>query len=203
MARLLFSCLLAALITLATANVSNTDQHPLAKPAHHKKFCLIWGNYPLKENQPFRLMAQVKHMYELVLARQDAHQTLYYGYGHNPTNICIVSSEDQECSRDTWLDCVEEWAEYRIRLESPTKSYLTVVDNQVQTTASYEEASLLSMHTVYSGISWRVQFRHLGVPNRERLFFTVDNYQSPVQLLPITAALDQEKASNYFYLIAE
>ncbi|KAF9394454.1 hypothetical protein CPC16_011244 [Podila verticillata] len=64
------------------------------------------------------------------------------------------------------------------------KSYLKVVDNQVQTTAG-------------------VQLRHLGVPNRERLFFTVDNYQSPVQLLPITAALDQEKASNYFYLITE
>lgn len=148
-------------------------------------------------------MAQTKYMYELVLASQEAHRALYYGYGYNPTNLCVVSSEDQECSRDTWLDCVEEWAEYRIRLESPMKGYLKVVDNQVQTTASYEEASLFSMHTLYLGISWRVQLRHLGVPNGERLFFTVDSYQYPVQLLPITAALNKEWTSNYFYLITE
>ncbi|KAI9239320.1 MAG: hypothetical protein BYD32DRAFT_450299 [Podila humilis] len=155
MARLLFSCLLATLITLVNANVSNTDQHPLAKPAPHKKFYLIWGNYPLKENQPFRLMAQLERAPDVVLRIR-----------LQPDEHCIISSEGQECSCDTWLDCVEEWAEYRIRLESPMKSYLKVVDNQ-------------------------------------RLFFTVDNYQSLVQLLPITAALDQEKASNYFYLITE
>ncbi|KAG0348226.1 hypothetical protein BG005_011668, partial [Podila minutissima] len=38
------------------------------------KSCLIWGYFPLKENQPFRLMAHMDSMWALGLHSKDGFQ---------------------------------------------------------------------------------------------------------------------------------
>ncbi|KAF9394453.1 hypothetical protein CPC16_011243 [Podila verticillata] len=179
MVRLLFSCLLASLVAIAAA--SHTNQHPLSRPKPPKD-CLLWEHSPLKESQPFRMMAWNNTMHSIDLCSDNDFQTSYYRR-FEPTDMCLVSSATAECSAETQLDCIEQGAEYRMRVDYPTKGYLRVVDDEIHTTHHYEEASPFSMVVMYRTV--RIQYQ---VPNGAKLLFAVHEYASPVKVLPEPSA---------------
>lgn len=143
-------------------------------------------------------------MHSVDLCSDDEFQTLYYtknGIGsrrYEPTHVCLVSSATAECSAETQLDCIEQGAEYRIRVEYPTKGYLKVVDDEIHTTRNYEEASLFSMVVMFRTV--RIQYQ---APNGAKLFLTVHDYASPVKVLPEPSGAAQYRVSIGFYLFPD
>ncbi|KAF8927743.1 hypothetical protein BGZ52_004157, partial [Haplosporangium bisporale] len=194
MVRLLFSCLLASLVAIAAA--SHTNQHPLSRPKPPKD-CLLWEHSPLKESQPFRMMAWNNTMHSVDLCSDNDFQTSYYRR-FEPTDMCLVSSATAECSAETQLDCIEQGAEYRMRVDYPTKGYLRVVDDEIHTTHHYEEASPFSMVVMYRTV--RIQYQ---VPNGAKLLFAVHEYASPVKVLPEPSGTAQYRVAIGFYLFPD
>ncbi|KAF9378781.1 hypothetical protein CPB97_009325 [Podila verticillata] len=101
--------------------------------------------------------------------------------------MCIVSS-DYGCSSTIQSACIYQNVEYKFRVNSPTKGYLRIVDNEVKIVKTFEEASSLNL---YKEPGWGLRIAHMK-NDGTRIVFAAKKQGEPITLeAPVTNAARQ------------
>ncbi|KAF9379581.1 hypothetical protein CPC16_010692 [Podila verticillata] len=101
--------------------------------------------------------------------------------------MCIASS-DLGCSSTIKSACIYQNVEYKFRVNSPTKGYLRIEDNEVKIVKKFEDASGLNL---YKEAGWGLRIAHLK-KDGTRIVFAAKKQGEPITLEePVTNAARQ------------